>query len=77
MNKYKEAIKTLEQTADFYHSMILEADDVWRRTQFETALDLLERVQDLPEDSLIIAHRETCEMCHAATCDECQEEEKI
>ena len=75
MTTYEYAIKTLMETADYYHSMILEDDDEWRRTQFETALDLLEHVQDLPEDCLIIAHRENCETCHNLTCDECGEKE--
>ena len=68
---YAYAIKTIDQTADYYHSMILEKDDVYWMNAYETALDLLERVQDLPEDSLIIAHRENCEECHSLTCDEC------
>ena len=63
MNTYEHAIQTIENTADYYHAMILEADDTYRIAQFETALDLLERIQNLEENSLAEKHLQGCESC--------------
>ena len=56
-----DVITEIEKAADFYHSMFLEPDDVWRKTQFETALDILERIQDLEEGSLREQHATECD----------------
>jgi hypothetical protein len=63
MNTYEYAIKVLDQTADYYHSLILEADDHYWQNAYETALDLLERVQGLEEMTLVNEHANTCEPC--------------
>jgi hypothetical protein len=56
-----KVVSEIEKVADFYHSMFLEPDDVWRKTQFETALDILERVQNLEEGSLREKHFNECD----------------
>jgi hypothetical protein len=55
-----KVVSEIEKAADFYHSMFLEPDDEWRKTQFETALDILERVQNLEEGSLREKHTIEC-----------------
>jgi hypothetical protein len=53
-------ISEIEKAADYYHSMFLEPDDEFRKTQWLTALDILERVMDLEEGSLAEKHTDEC-----------------
>jgi hypothetical protein len=53
-------LDTIEQTADYYHSMISDTSPYWL-DDYRTALDILERVQGLPEGSLMIEHNNTCD----------------
>ena len=55
---FADAVKTLEITADFFHSMDIDETNDFRFIQWTTALDLLERVQDLEEGSLLAKHDE-------------------
>lgn len=58
-----EAIATIEMTLDYYHSMDLDDEYNYWTTSWETAYDLLERIQGLPEHSLYNAHIDACESC--------------
>lgn len=63
-----DAIQTIEIALDYYHSMDLdyavdENGHRWWQCSWETAYDLLERIQGLPEHSLYNAHIESCESC--------------
>jgi hypothetical protein len=53
-------IKIIDDTADFYHQMIADKGDYWTKA-YMTALDLLERIQGLEENSLANAHDLTCD----------------
>lgn len=66
--KYQNAIKTLTDTADFYYSMYgaeIDENDTYWFEKWRTALELIERVQGLEENSLYLAHMEKCEFCEA------------
>lgn len=56
----EQAIKTIEDTADFYHSMISDTSPYWWHNYW-ASLDLLERIQGLPEDSLMQKHDLVCD----------------
>ena len=56
-----KVVAEIENAADFYHSMFLEPDDEFRKTQWLTALDILERVQNLEEGSLLAQHSTECD----------------
>jgi hypothetical protein len=62
--QYSNATETIENTADFYHSMFLEPDDVWRKTQWETALDILDRVRGQEEGTSLKNHLLYCDTCN-------------
>jgi len=53
---YEYAIKTLEITADFFHSMDIDPDNDFRFIQWITALELIERIQGLDEGWLVSQH---------------------
>jgi hypothetical protein len=56
------AIQVIHDTADYYHSMNVASDDAnsYWASAYITALDLTERIQGLPEGSLLRAHDITC-----------------
>jgi len=56
----EQALKVISDTADYYHSMIDYSAPYWAHNYW-AALDLLERIQGLPESSLINAHDITCD----------------
>jgi hypothetical protein len=59
----EEAIDIIEMTADFYHGMTGNSDDSGNRywaNAHMTALDLLERIKGLKENSLIDEHDKDC-----------------
>ena len=56
----KQAIEVMETTADFYHQMIDHKGDYWT-SAYITAMDLLERIQGLPENSLMLEHDKSCD----------------
>ena len=63
-----EALKVISETADFYHSMHNSQDDIrsYWSSAYITALDLLERITGLVENSLITTHDVDCNcMCNA------------
>jgi hypothetical protein len=55
-----KVLTTIEATADYYHSMISETSPYWYHNYW-AALDLLERIQGLPENSLMLEHDKTCD----------------
>lgn len=57
------AIETIENTLDYYHSMDIDSDYEYWNIAWEVAYDLLERIQGLPEHSLYNAHIKECESC--------------
>jgi hypothetical protein len=59
----KSAIEIIEDTADFYHSMFLEPDDQYWEYSFLASMDLLDRIQDLPEGTSLEKHHALCEHC--------------
>jgi hypothetical protein len=54
-----KALNTIEATADYYHQMISEQSPYWYQCYW-AALDLLERIKGLPENSLMAEHDKTC-----------------
>lgn len=54
-----KVLATIEATADYYHSMISEDSPYWYHNYW-AALDLLERIQGLEENSLMAEHDKTC-----------------
>jgi len=59
----EQALKVISDTADFYHSMHVASGDeksYWSGA-YMTALDLTERIQGLPENSLLKAHDNGCD----------------
>lgn len=48
----EEIVTALEQSADFFHSMDIDENVLYWNTKFTHALELIERVLGLPEDSL-------------------------
>jgi hypothetical protein len=55
-----DAINIIETTADYYHQMISDTSPYWAH-DYRAALDLLERIQGLPENSLLISHDKSCD----------------
>jgi hypothetical protein len=55
----EQAISIIEMTADYYHQMISEISPYWAH-DYRAALDLLERIKGLPENSLMNAHDKSC-----------------
>jgi hypothetical protein len=57
------ALQVIHDTADYYHSMNASAkpDYTYWATAYMTALDLIERIQDLPEGSMLTLHDITCD----------------
>ena len=59
----QDAIDIIEMTADFYHGMTGNSDDTGNRywaSAHMTALDLLERIKGLEENSLLDEHDKDC-----------------
>jgi hypothetical protein len=56
----QQAIEVIETTADYYHSMLDHDTEYWWHNYW-AALDLLERIQGLPENSLMLEHDKTCD----------------
>jgi len=55
----QQAIEVIETTADYFHQMISESSPYWYH-DYRASLDLLERIQGLPENSLMLEHDKTC-----------------
>ncbi len=51
----EQALEVISTTADYYHSMVDDGSSYWWHNYW-AALDLLERIQGLPEGSLMNAH---------------------
>jgi hypothetical protein len=51
----EQALKVIDDTADYYHQMTDSTSPYWFHNYW-SALDLLERIQGLPEGSLMNKH---------------------
>lgn len=60
-----EALGVISDTAEFYHSMTADTSPYWWHNYW-AALDLLERIQGLEEDSLMKAHYAENPNCECA-----------
>lgn len=54
-----DAIRIIETTAQYFHEMISYTSPYWAH-DYRAALDILERIQGLPENSLLAEHDEWC-----------------
>jgi Iap family predicted aminopeptidase len=56
----EQALEIIRDTADYYHSMLDHDTQYWWHNYW-AALDLLERIQGLPEGSLMKDHDLVCD----------------